>query len=96
MKKKVQIIWCDFIKISVIVVLFFIVFCYVLGGFGYIVFSDWFNLVVIGVGGKGISDICYVFVGGCENVVVLCDVDFYGFVVCSVEVFFIVKCYVDF
>lgn len=71
-----------------------IVLWYVLGK-GYIFFSDKFNIVVIGVGGKGWSDICNVWNEGVENVVVFCDVDI-NCVKNVIEKFFKVKLYKDF
>lgn len=96
MKKKAQTTRRDFIKTSATAASFFIVPRYVLGGPGYTAPSDRLNLAAIGAGGKGISDIRHASVGGRENVVALCDVDFSGSAARSVEAFPTAKRYADF
>ena len=68
----------DFLKTSAIAGSFYFVPRHVLGGVGYTAPSDQLNLAAIGAGGKGRSDIRNASVGGRENVVALCDVDFSG------------------
>ena len=86
----------DFIKSSAAAASFFIVPRYVLGGPGYTAPSDRLNLAAIGAGGKGISDIRHASVDGRENVIALCDVDFSGSAMRSVEAFPAAKRYADF
>ncbi len=74
----------------------FIVPRHVLGGVGFVAPSDKLNLAAIGAGGKGTSDIFNASVGGRENVVALCDVDFSGSAKKSVENFPKAKLYKDF
>ena len=65
-----------FIKNSALASSLFIVPRHVLGGTGYTPPSDRLNLAGIGLHGKGNSDIAHASVGGRENIVALCDVDF--------------------
>ncbi|MBN7811098.1 Gfo/Idh/MocA family oxidoreductase [Algoriphagus sp. H41] len=86
----------DFIKNAAIASSFFIVPRHVLGGTGFTAPSDQLNLAAIGAGGKGASDIELASVGGRENVVALCDVDFSGSAKRSVERFPKAKLYADY
>lgn len=66
----------DFIKKSALAIgSFYIVPRHVLGK-GYKAPSDKLNIVAIGTGGKGSSDIKNAYNKGAENVVALCDVDY--------------------
>jgi len=54
---------------------FYIVPRHVLGGKGFIAPSDKLTIACVGVGGKGESDIDYLFGTGKTNIAILCDVD---------------------
>src|SRR5690606_42137759 len=86
----------SFIKKGAMASSIFIVARFVLGGVGYPAPSDRLNLAAIGSGGKGASDIRNASVGGRENVVALCDVDFSGSASRSVESFPKAKLYGDY
>lgn len=86
----------EFLKQGAIASTFFIVPRHVLGGVGYTAPSDRLNLAAIGAGGKGRSDIRNASVGGRENVVALCDVDFSGSAKATVELFPQAKRFADF
>ncbi|GGW38115.1 Gfo/Idh/MocA family protein [Arenibacter certesii] len=86
----------SFIKKGAMASSIFIVPRFVLGGVGYTAPSDRLNLAAIGSGGKGSSDIRNASVGGRENVVALCDVDFSGSATRSVALFPKAKLYADY
>jgi predicted dehydrogenase len=66
----------DFIKkTSLAVGSFYIVPRHVLGGKGFTAPSDKLNIMGIGCGGKGLSDVLYAYKDGAENVTALVDVD---------------------